>query len=82
MKLVIQMKTEDNLRELKTKVIEIFSQIPNRSLGIQDFSLSSNKSGTKKVELPYSKNANEVIVFNSVKNSNVLFILFTFEKEY
>lgn len=34
MKLVIQMKTEDKMKELKSKVIEIFSQIPNKRLGI------------------------------------------------
>ncbi len=34
MRLVIQMRTNDGMVELKEKVIEIFSQIPNQKLGL------------------------------------------------
>lgn len=34
MKLVIQVKTEDGMRELKQKVVEMFSGVKNKRLGI------------------------------------------------
>ena len=80
MKLVIQVKTEDRMVELKKKVVEIFSVIKNKKLGIQNFGINSK---TKKIiPLPYEKNYHEVIVFNAVKNTSVLYIYFTFEPNF
>lgn len=33
MKLVVQMKTEDDMEEVKRSVVEIYNQIPNRGYG-------------------------------------------------
>ena len=34
MKLVIQVKTDDDLKELRQRISEIFAVVPNRNLGI------------------------------------------------
>ena len=46
MRLVIQVKTADNLCELRQWVEASFSAIPNKNLGLQDFSKINNKGGT------------------------------------
>lgn len=68
------MKTEDDMLGLRGKVTEIFSRIPNQGLGIQNFAIRSKKP----VALPYERNMNEMLVFNSVKNVNELYIYFTY----
>ncbi|CDW88765.1 a-pheromone processing metallopeptidase ste23 [Stylonychia lemnae] len=78
MKLVIQVKTDDCMNELREKVQEIFSQIDNKNLGLQNFHY---KSDGAIVQLPYENNLNQMIVFNSVKNTNNIQILFTFHKQ-
>ncbi len=46
-------------------------------MGLQNFGVNSK---TKKiVPLPYEKSYNEVIVFNAVKNTSILYVYFTFD---
>lgn len=78
MKLVIQMKMDDKtLQEVKLKVQESFGLIENKNLGLQNFGF--DKSIGKIRPQPYEKSLNEIIVFNSVKNTYGLEIMFTFD---
>ena len=78
MKLVVQMKTEDDMAEVKKNVIEIYSQMLNRGFGKQNFGLTKDH---KAITMPYEKNYHEMIIFNGVKNQNQLYMLFTFPTE-
>lgn len=73
------MKTEDKMVEMREKVGQIFSIIENKALGFQNFALNSKTK--KPYGLPYEKNLNEMVVFNAVKNANILHVYFTFEAE-
>ena len=80
MKLVIQVKTDDAMKELREKVEEIFSIVKNKGFGLQNFGI--NLKTKKAVPLPYEQNYNEVIVFNAVKNNSILYTYFTFEANH
>lgn len=79
MKLVVQMKTEDNMAAVGKMVTEIYSKIPSKGLGKQDFSF--NRATMKKVPLPYEGNQGEVLLFNAMKDQTELYVLFTLEAE-
>ncbi len=77
MRLVIQMKTDDDMQLVKQWVINSFTNIKNQRLGIQDFSI--NPKTKKPNGLPYKEQLDEIVVFNSVKDQYVLYLYFTFD---
>ena len=83
-KLVVQVKTEDNMKEVKKWVTESFNLIPNKNLGRQDFSKIANDGSTTSPSvgsLPYSGNEHEMVVMNSYSDLNKLSMLFSIKSD-
>ena len=72
MKLVIQVKTKDNLKEVRSWVEEYFSLIKNKKLGKQDFSKKSRAGPKSPIcgTLPYSGCENELLFSESHTDRN------------
>ncbi len=68
---------DKTLQEVKLKVQESFGLIENKRLGLQNFGF--NKALGQIRSLPYEQTLNDMIVFNSVKNTFGLEIMFTFD---
>lgn len=79
-RLVVQVKTEDNLEELTKWIQESFSVIPNKSLGLQDFSQYTN-SGKRESACtgkgPFEGVENRIVFVDSFQDLNKLFLMFS-----
>ena len=79
MKLVVSVQSHDNLNELKGWIEESFSIIENKYLGLQDYS-KIDAYGRKESQavgtLPYAGNEHEMIVMESLSDSNSMFLIF------
>lgn len=81
LKVVIQVKTEDDLAELTQWVTESFGVIKNKKLGAQDFSkiskraLSEDQKQKIASKLPFEGNENEMILVNHIMDNNSLVIV-------
>ena len=78
-KLVIQVKSSDNLQEVRSWVEESFSIIPNKKLGLQDFSKNVTDYTGK---LPFDGNENEMLVMNTVTDLNKMILTFSLPYDF
>ena len=79
MKLVIQAKTNDNMKELKGWVEKYFGAITNKKLGPQDFALTS-RAGPKSLACgtqPWAGCEHEMIFGQSYQDTNMLDLYWT-----
>ena len=76
LRIVIQVKTSDDLAELRTWVTESFGMIENKNLGVQDF--SKRVAGV----MPFNGNRDEMILMNTIADSNILHMAFQFQFDY
>ena len=85
MKLVIQVKTKDNLKELKGWVEDSFGIIENKNYGFQDFS-KYNKNGIIESDevqkLPYAGEENEMITMETIADRNQMTLVFSLQADY
>ena len=65
-KLVIQVKTDDNLKQVREWVEKSFGIIENKNLGEQDFSTIGRRPiGDHVGNMPYDGREHEIIAFNA-----------------
>ena len=74
--IVIQAKTSDDLAELRAWVTESFGILENKNLGRQDFSLRVGAS------MPFDGNQHEMILMNTIADSNILHMAYQFQFDY
>ena len=65
--LVLQATTKNgDMSPLKNFICEEFSKIPNKNLGLQDYSIKNKNNPYEKFEInPFSEDLDEAVMFNS-----------------
>ena len=81
MKLVIQVKTNDDISEVKEWVKSSMRIIENKSLGLQDYSKMDKYSSLTFSKMPFDGNENEMIVQTSFSDLNQLVLVFCLDRE-
>ena len=83
MKLVIQAKTKDNLKELKGWVEKYFGTITNKNFGPQDFADRSLLSPKQLAcgNQPYAGNEHEMLFAQSYQDTNILDLTWTIKAD-
>ena len=79
-RLVVQVKTQDNLEELTQWVTESFSIIENKGLGLQDFSQyasTGQKEPESTIKGPFEGVENRIVFVDSYQDMNKLFLMFS-----